>query len=147
MPTLRKFLHRDDELPFANCYFAGSDASGEIIVLEDLCQFGFEMAVRKEYLDLEHCVAVVKVNIKLSLLHIIMIIVRKSFSHNVFSVQCFFFTKKQQETKYRVYYLLLCLKLHVINNRIVSSCKKFFLHFMHKILQICKSSYFDSFYV
>lgn len=63
IPTLRKFLHRDDELPFPNCFFAGSDSKGEIIVLEDLCQMGYEMAVRKDYLDYDHCEAMIKVNI------------------------------------------------------------------------------------
>lgn len=54
VPMLQKYTP-GRELLFPKCYFAGSDSSGEIILLEDLKVKGFSMASRMHGLDFEHC--------------------------------------------------------------------------------------------
>lgn len=67
LPVLKKFSCPDTQLPFANLFFAGSDDKGEMIVMEDLCQLGYEMEQRSNYLSMAHCVAVMKVNMNLGI--------------------------------------------------------------------------------
>lgn len=59
IPVLKKFSN--DNLPYPNCLFAGSDGTGEIIAMEDLSQDGYQMANRINGLDFEHCSLVLKV--------------------------------------------------------------------------------------
>lgn len=61
IPVLKKFSN--DNLPYPNCFFAGSDGAGkEIIAMEDLSQDGmYRMANRIQGLDFEHCSLVLRV--------------------------------------------------------------------------------------
>lgn len=59
IPVLKKFSN--DNLPYPNCFFAGSDSAGEIIAMQDLSQDGYIMANRTRGLDFEHCSLVLKV--------------------------------------------------------------------------------------
>ena len=62
VPILKQFSN--NRIPFANCLYAGSDAQGEIIALDDLQQFGYRMANRLKGLDYSHCKVVMQVNLK-----------------------------------------------------------------------------------
>lgn len=63
IPVLKKFSN--DNLPYPNCLFAGSDGAGEeIIAMEDLTQDGYRMANRIQGLDFEHCSLVLKVKVQ-----------------------------------------------------------------------------------
>lgn len=56
VPVLNRFVaHTGNALPFPRCLFAGSDAAGDLIVLEDLRESGFRMVDRLKGLDLAHC--------------------------------------------------------------------------------------------
>lgn len=61
IPVLKAFSN--DNLPYPNCLFAGSDEAGEIIAMEDLSPHGYRMANRLQGLDFEHCSLVLKVSI------------------------------------------------------------------------------------
>lgn len=68
MPQFHQFADSIElPIPFANCLFAGSDAAGDLIVMEDLKPFGYRMANRLKGLDYTHCKMALKV--KKNLLH------------------------------------------------------------------------------
>lgn len=59
IPALKTFSN--DNLPYPNCLFAGSDEEGEIIAMEDLGEQGYKMTNRLQGLDFDHCSLVLKV--------------------------------------------------------------------------------------
>jgi hypothetical protein len=59
IPELKKFTKK---ITYPRCYFGGIDEYGEIIMMEDLTQKGYQMKSRIDGLDYAHCVAVMKVN-------------------------------------------------------------------------------------
>lgn len=62
MPQFHQFADSIElPIPFANCLFAGSDAAGDLIVMEDLKPFGYRMANRLKGLDYTHCKMALKV--------------------------------------------------------------------------------------
>lgn len=62
MPQFHQFAD-SVELPiaFVDCLFAGADQNGELIVLDDLKQYGYRMANRLKGLDYNHCKIVLQV--------------------------------------------------------------------------------------
>lgn len=58
VPVLRKFSR--DRLPFPACVYAGTDAEGDLIVLEDLWRSGYRMVDRRKCLSYRQCRTVLK---------------------------------------------------------------------------------------
>ncbi|KAL5293109.1 hypothetical protein ACFFRR_011718 [Megaselia abdita] len=58
IPLLKQYSGKDS--PFPICFFAGHDSDGEIIILDDLKQLGFQMKNRLDDMDFEHCTVVMK---------------------------------------------------------------------------------------
>lgn len=58
VPVLRKFSR--DRLPFPACVYAGADAEGDLIVLEDLWRSGFRMVDRRKCLSYRQCRTVLR---------------------------------------------------------------------------------------
>lgn len=50
-------------LPFPRCLYAGSDAAGELIVMEDLRRSGYGMVDRLQGLDFAHARLVMQVGV------------------------------------------------------------------------------------
>lgn len=59
IPVFRK--HYPHQVPYPICLFAGKDCDGEVVILEDLCESGYQMVNRLQGLDYDHCKIVVKV--------------------------------------------------------------------------------------
>lgn len=59
VPCLRQFT--ENIIPLPVCLYAGADAFGDIIVLEDLAPSGHHMANRLKGLDYGHCKRVMQV--------------------------------------------------------------------------------------
>ncbi|XP_055549442.1 uncharacterized oxidoreductase dhs-27 [Wyeomyia smithii] len=53
VPVLRKFSR--DRLPFPSCIYAGTDAEGDLIVLQDLWRSGYRMVDRRKSLSYRQC--------------------------------------------------------------------------------------------
>lgn len=53
VPIMRRFS--SDRLPFPVCHYAGMDAEGDLIVLEDLRRSGFHMVDRRKNLSYRQC--------------------------------------------------------------------------------------------
>lgn len=61
-PQLHQFADSIElPLPLVDCLFAGADDQGELIVLDDLKQYGYRMANRLKGLDYSHCKYVLQV--------------------------------------------------------------------------------------
>ncbi|XP_017476724.1 PREDICTED: uncharacterized protein LOC108366771 isoform X1 [Rhagoletis zephyria] len=59
IPVLEKYFVNGDTV-FPQCYYAGNDKKGELIVLEDLKRLGYRMPNRLVPFDLHHCEIVMK---------------------------------------------------------------------------------------
>lgn len=68
VPELRAFSDRGEHsvLPFPRCLFAGSDADGDLIVLDDLRESGYGMVDRLKGLDFAHSRLVMQVGVNRS---------------------------------------------------------------------------------
>lgn len=65
IPKLLQFASTINQpVPFVHCLFAGNDATGEIIILEDLKPLGYKMPNRLKGLDYNHCKLVLQVILK-----------------------------------------------------------------------------------
>lgn len=62
MPQFHQFADSIElPLPLVDCLFAGADDQGELIVMDDLKQYGYRMANRLKGLDYSHCKKVLQV--------------------------------------------------------------------------------------
>lgn len=52
-----------NSLPIPHCVFAGTDMAGDLVVLDDMRESGYQMVDRLKGLDLDHCQLVMKVKI------------------------------------------------------------------------------------
>lgn len=66
IPCLRRFIASRSHLPLPQCLFAGRDAQGDLIALEDLVPSGHRMANRLKGLDYSHCKIVMQVIIDIA---------------------------------------------------------------------------------
>lgn len=66
IPILRNFIIKRTEknlLPYPVCIFAENDKNvGDVIILEDLCEKGFNMTDRRKGLTYQQCCGVMKVS-------------------------------------------------------------------------------------
>lgn len=66
VPCMREFVTNSSYLPLPQCLFAGADAYGDLIALEDLVPSGHRMANRLKGLDYSHCKIVMQVIIDIA---------------------------------------------------------------------------------